>query len=240
MLCIAVPAFAQSDIKFDPTITQSEFATFSRLIAQSIFADPVQPARSTGLLGFDVGIAVTAVKVDTHSTYWQRAVPATSDFTHGGYAGVPRLVVAKGFGGGTVALTYAQISSSGIKTYGGSLDLPIIRGSVMTPELALRASYSTLTGVDVFKLKTYGLEAFLSKGFGPVMPFAAIGKMRSDARGIINSPSASILPIPPLTDSSDVTRWTAGLRVSMLVPKLVIEATKAQVTSYSAKISIGF
>ena len=243
ILCIAAaPAFAQSDIKFDPAITQSEFATFSRLIAQGIFADPVQPARANGLLGFDVGIAVTGVKVDTKSTYWQRAVPATSDFTHGGYAGIPRLVVSKGFGGGTVALTYAQISSSGIKTYGGSIDLPIIRGSVMTPELGVRASYSTLTGVDVFKLKTYGLEAFLSKGFGPVMPFAAVGKMRSDARGMIPPPGPTFAPASTmiLTDSGDVTRWSAGVRLSLLVPKLVVEATKAQVTSYSAKISIGF
>lgn len=220
-------------MKFDPTISQSEFSTFSRLIAQGIFADPVQPARSTGLLGFDVGIAATAVKVDTNSTYWRRAVPAGDDFSHGGYAAVPRLVASKGFGAGTVSATYAQISSSGIKTYGGALDLPIVRGSLMTPELAVRGSYSTLTGSDVLKLKTYGVELFLSKGFGPVMPFAAVGKMRSDARGIVS-------PQLTLTDSGDITRYTAGVRLSLLLPKLVIEATKAQVRSYSAKISVGF
>lgn len=135
-------------------------------------------------------------------------------------------------------MTYAQISSSGIKTYGGALDLPIIRGSVMTPELALRGSYSTITGVDVFKLKTYGVEAFLSKGFGPIMPFAAIGKMRSDARGTV--PGSAGVPDITMTDSADITRYSAGVRLSLLVPKLVIEATKAQVQSYSAKISFGF
>ena len=225
-------------MKFDPAITQDEFATFSRLIAQGIFADPVSPARATGILGFDVGVAATAVKVDTNSTYWQRAVPATSDFTHGGYAAVPRLVVAKGFGIGTVTATYAQISSSGIKTYGAALDLPILRGSIVTPELALRGSYSTLTGLDVLKLKTYGLEVFLSKGFGPVMPFVAVGKMRSDSRGTI--PATTRTSEITLTDSADVTRYTAGVRFSLIIPKLVIEATKAQVQSYAAKISFGF
>ncbi len=220
-------------MKFDPKVTQGEFATFSRIIAQGIFADPVQPARASGLLGFDVGIAATAVKVDEKSVYWLHAVPASDDFTHGGYAGVPRLVVSKGFGGATVAATYAQITSSGIKTFGGAIDVPIIRGSLMTPELALRGSYSTLTGSDALKLKTYGLEAFLSKGFGPVMPFAAVGKMRSDARGIVS-------PRLTLTDSGDITRYTAGVRLSLLLPKLVIEATKAQVKSYSAKLSLGF
>ena len=224
-------------MQFDPAITQGEFATFSRLMAQGIFADPVQPARAGGVLGFDVGVAVTAVKVDTNAEYWRRAVPASSDFTHSGYAAVPRLVVSKGFGAGTLSVGYAQISSSGIKTYGGALDLPLIRGSVMTPELALRASYSAMTGIDAFRLKTYGVEAFLSKGFGPVTPFAAIGKMRSDARGRVDD---AAVPSFTLTDSADITRYTAGVRISLLLPKLVVEVTKAQVRSYAAKLSIGF
>ena len=220
-------------MKFDPKITQNEFADFSRLVAQAIYADPVQPARATGLLGFDAGIAVTGVKVDTAATYWTRSVPVSSDFAHGGYATVPRLVASKGFGFATVSATYAQVQSSGIKTYGAAIDIPIIRGSVITPELALRGAYSTLTGIDVLKIKTYGLEAFLSKGFGPVTPFVALGKMRSDSRGTVTSTTT-------LTDSADVTRYTAGIRISLLLPKLTIEATKAQVTSYAAKLSIGF
>jgi hypothetical protein len=226
------------DVRFAPGITPEEFAKFSRTVGQAIFADPVQPARATSVLGFDIGVAVTAVKVDTDASWWQRSVPASSDFTHNGYAGVPRLVASKGFGGGTVSATYAQISSSGIKTYGGAIDIPIIRGSVVTPELALRGSYSTLTGVDLFKLKTYGVEAFLSKGFGPVTPYVAVGKMRSDGRGEYDVQTA--LPLPTLKDSADLTRYTAGIRLSLLVPKLVVQVTKAQVQSYSAKLSFGF
>jgi hypothetical protein len=237
VLIAAVPLFAQ-DVRFQPAITQQEFAEFSRVIAQAIFADPVQPARATSVLGFDVGLAATAVKVDENASYWIRSVPSSSEFSRSGYAGVPRIVASKGFGGGTVSATYAQINSSGIKTYGGAIDVPIIRGSVVSPELALRASYSTLTGVDVFKLKTYGVEAYLSKGFGPLTPYVALGKMRSDARGHIDSPT--LLPVADLRDSADLTRYTAGVRISLLLPKLVIQVTKAQVQSYSAKISIGF
>ena len=237
LLIAALPVFAE-DVQFDPATTQAEFAKFSRLIAQAIFADPVQPARATGVPGFDIGLAATAVKVDTNALYWRRAVPAASDFTHSGYAGVPRLVVSKGFGAGTISGTYAQISSSGIKTYGGAIDVPVIRGSIVSPELALRGSYSTLTGIDAFKLKTYGVEAFLSKGFGPVTPYVALGKMRSDGRGKTTMPT--LLPVPELKDSADVTRYTAGLRVSLMLPKLVIQVTKAEVQSYAAKISIGF
>ena len=231
-LLIALPLCA-SDVSFNPKITQAEFAKFSRLIGQGIFATPVQPARATGLLGFDVGVAATAMKIDTGASFWLHSVPQGSDFVRGNYAVVPRLVVSKGFGAGNVSVSYAKFSNSGVKTYGGALDLPIIRGSLVTPELAVRGSYATVTGVDVLKLKTYGLEIFLSKGFGPLMPYGAVGRMRTDSRGTIPN-------VLQLRDQSNITRYTAGLRLSLLVPKLVVEATQAEQRSYAAKISLGF
>ena len=229
---IALPLSA-ADIAFNSQITQSEFAKFSRVIGQGIFATPVQPARGTGLLGFDVGIAATALKIDKGAGYWTNSVPQNSSFVRGNYAAVPRIVVSKGFGGATISGSYAQFSNSGVKTFGGALDVPIIRGTVVTPEIALRGSYATMTGVDVLKLKTYGVEAFVSKGFGPLMPYAAIGRMRTDSRG-------TITPTLSLSDRADIVRYTAGLRLSMLIPKFVIEATQAEQRSYAAKISVGF
>jgi len=207
------------------------------VIGQAVYATPVQPARVTGLLSFDVGVAANIVRVDTNADYWRRAVPRTSNFTRGGYAAVPRIVVSKGFGIGTVSASYAKVSDSGIKTYGASLDVPVIRGTLVSPELALRGTYGALSGVDVLKLKTYGAELFISKGFGPLMPYAAIGRMRTDSRGTIH---LSSLPDRMLTDKSDVNRFTVGLRLSLFVPKFVVEATQAEQRSYAAKISVGF
>jgi hypothetical protein len=231
-LLIALPLCAD-DISFNPIITQAEFAKFSRLIGQGIFATPVMPARATALLGFDIGIAATALQIDKNASYWLHSVPAGSDFVHGSYATVPRLVLSKGFGAGTISGSYAKFSNSGVKTYGGALDLPIIRGTIATPELALRGSYATVTGVSVLKLKTYGLEAFLSKGFGPLTPYAAYGRMRTDSRGIVT-------PTFSLHERGDNNRYTLGLRLSLLVPKLAIEATQAEQRSYAAKLSVGF
>jgi hypothetical protein len=227
-----LPVVAQ-DISFNPAITQAEFSKFARVISQGIFPTPVQPARTTGLLSFDIGIAATALRVDTNSAYWLHSVPSGSNFVHGSYAAVPRLVVAKGFGAGTISGSYAQVSNSKIKTYGGAIDLPIVRGTLVSPELAVRGSYGTITGVDVFKLKTYGVEAFLSKGFGPLLPYIAYGRMRTDARGFI-APSVT------LNDRGDNNRLTVGARLSLFIPKFAIEATQAEQRSYAAKISFGF
>jgi hypothetical protein len=237
ILCFAAPLRAQ-DVAFNPTITQEQFRQFSRIVGQGIFADPVQPARASGILGFDVGVAATVVKIDETAAYWRAAVPDNNVLTSHGYLGVPRLVVSKGFSGGTLSGTYAKISNSGIKTWGGALDTPVIRGGMLRPELALRISYSTLTGLDVFREKTYGAELFLSKGFGPVTPYGAIGQMRTNASGDV--PATTRTPSFRLSDKSTMLRYTAGVRISLLVPKLVIEATQAEVRSYAAKVSIGF
>ncbi len=89
MVAIAVPLRAQ-DIQFDPATTQDEFAQFSRTMGQAIFATPVQPARATSLLGWDVGIAATLVKVDQNASWWRHAVPANNDFLTGGRSSAAR------------------------------------------------------------------------------------------------------------------------------------------------------
>jgi hypothetical protein len=240
----ALPLAAQTgedgnDIEFDFTITQAEFAQFSRLVGQSIYATPVEPAGSRGLLGFDVGVMATAVPVDTNASYWTHSVG--DDFTLSDHVAVPRLVVSKGLSVVNVAVSYAKVPDTDISVIGGSLDVPIISGGLVKPTLALRGAYSTLQGVDNFDLTTYGVELFLSKGFGPFTPYAAVGRMRTDAEGFItgNLPPTPT-PIPALTDQFDTNRYTVGVKLSLLLPKLVIEATQAEERSYAAKVSFGF
>ncbi|MGZ5442554.1 MAG: hypothetical protein ACXW5U_10255 [Thermoanaerobaculia bacterium] len=230
LILFAVPLSAQSDIEFDPTITQQEFETFSRLVAQGIYATPVDSARARGLLGFDIGVGATAIPVDTDAEYWQNAV--TDDFTVSDHVVVPRVIVSKGLSVATLSAMYAKVPDSDIAVWGASLDVPIISGGVVTPTLALRGAYATLQGVDDFDLNTYGLEVFLSKGFGPVTPYVAAGRARSDAEGRITDTIV-------LTDEGDSNRITVGVKLSLLLPKIVIEATQGEERSYAAKISFG-
>ena len=230
ILLAAIPLQAQSDIELDPAITQEEFETFSRLVAQSIYATPVDPARARGLLGFDIGVAVTAVPVDTSSPYWQHAVG--NDFTLNDYVAVPRIVFSKGLSVATLSAMYSKVPDSDITVWGGALDVPILSGGVLSPTLGVRGSYSILQGSDEFDLTTYGAEVFLSKGFGPVTPYVGAGITRSDAEGRI---SPTIL----LQDESRGSRVTVGLKLTLLIPKIVIEATQAEERSYAAKVSFG-
>ena len=202
-----------------------------------MFPSPVQPAGAGGLLRFDIGVAATAVKVDPNATYWARAV--NKDITlSSNYVAVPRLVVSKGLGAASVSGSYAKLGKSSGSIVGGSLDVPIINGGLLKPTLALRGSYATLRGVDVYKLNTYGAELFLGKGFGPVTPYAAIGKQRGDATGTI--PQTPRTPVITLRDKSTITRYTVGAAFNLLILRVNVEANQAEMRSYGARVSFGF
>jgi hypothetical protein len=237
-LCaFAAPLHAQSepDIKFDQNITQAEFEEFSRLVAQGIFATPVEPARARGLFGFDIGVAVTAIPVDTAATYWTKSTG--NDFTVSDYVGVPRLVASKGFAVATISGSYAKVPDADLKIWGGSVDVPVISGGLLSPTLAVRGSYSVRQGSENFDLKTYGVELFLSKGFGPLTPYGAVGRARSNATGHVPYLEGTTIDFK---DQHDTNRYTVGLKISMLIPKIVVEATQAEERSYAAKVSFGF
>ena len=70
------------------------------------------------------------------------------------------------------------------------------------------------------------------------VPEPGVVGMRSDATGTI--PATDFNPEIVLTDESDIDRITVGARLSLGIPKLVVEATQAEQRSYSAKLSIGF
>ncbi len=173
--------------------------------------------------------------VDENAQYWTKAVG--KDWSYGGYIGVPRLVVSKGLGVVTVAGMYSQVQDSDIKVFGAAIDVPIVDGGLVSPTLALRASYSMLQGVEEYDARTYGLELFLGKGIGPFTPYGAIGRMRTDSEGRIIRNGATLLT---LTDKADINRYTVGVRISLAVPKLVLEASQAEERTYAAKLSFGF
>jgi hypothetical protein len=222
------------DFDFFPGITQAEFTKFSQLVAQGIYATPVEPARARGIFGFDIGVVATAVPVDTNASYWTQSVG--NDFTISDHVVVPRLVASKGLSILTISAAYAKVPDSDLTMMGGSIDVPLIKGGLLKPNLALRGAYSQLQGSDVYDLKTYGVELFLSKSIGPITPYAAVGRMKLDAEGRIDIANATDIV---LKDNSSMNRYTVGVRISLLLPKLVIEATQAEERSYAAKVSFG-
>lgn len=221
---------------FDPSITQSEFDQISLLAGEAIFASPVDSPGTVGLLDIEIGIAANAIEVDETASYWAKSV--SDDILVEGRLLVPRLIVSKGFGAASLTASYGRVGDSDAEVWGGSLELPIIRGSITRPVLAIRGVYSQLQGVEEAELKTTGALVLLGKGFGPITPYAGWGKMWVESEGIVHLPVGDPMI---LTSDLDQDVLLLGAKLDMLFFKLAVEGTEGtEEWRYSARIAIGF
>lgn len=151
---------------------------------------------------------------------------------------MPRLVASKGLSVGTISAMYAKIPDTDVQVWGASYDMPLTSGGIATPTIALRGAYSQLRGSEELDLTTYGVELFISKGFGPITPYAAAGYAKYSSKAEVTS--TGVAPSYSLESDGNMNRYTVGVKISMLLPKLVVEATQGEERSYAAKISFGF
>lgn len=167
-------SLAIDDIKFSPAMTQDLFKKFSEELGVALSYKPVSPAEPYGITGFDLGVELSAIKID--EKYWDYAV---KNLDAPSYLFVPKIHAIKGLPFGIdIGAVYSQVPGSNIKYFGGELKYAIIQGGAVLPAVAVRGTYTQLSGVEELDLKTYGAEATISKGFGigiKLTPYAGVG-----------------------------------------------------------------
>jgi hypothetical protein len=86
-----------------------------------------------------------------------------------------------------VAVAYSPLPKTGASLLGGALSWAPLPGSAVLPALGVRASYTTVRGLDQLDFSTAGLDASISKGFGPLTPYLGAGKVwsKSQATGSV-------------------------------------------------------
>jgi len=212
-------------------LAQQEFKDLSETIGLLISYKPLAPAAPLGILGFDLGVEVTAVDVDQKASYLTKAI---SDASPPSYFVFPKLHAQKGLPFGIdVGVVYAKVQGSNIGLIGGELKWAILKGSVATPALALRGSYTTLLGVSSLDVSTYGVDASISKGFAFLTPYIGVGQVWIQSQA----------NVPGLTLSDENlsrTKGFAGLKVKLLLLSLVGEAEISKVPSYTLRANISF
>jgi hypothetical protein len=208
--------------------TKAEFDTFIDEIGTAIAYNPVAPAETLGMLGFEVGIAISTVKIDT--SIWDQVV---ADGSAPSTLPVPRLMARVGLPLGLdVGLSRIDVPGSNISVTGFELRKAILEGSMATPAVSVLAHSSKLSGVDAFDVSTYGIDVGISKGFAMLTPYAGAGQVWISGSDASNTFSDR---------SSSVTRSYAGVKVSFLpFMNLVVQADFAEVNSYSLRLNVGF
>lgn len=220
---------AGNDIVINPSMVQGQFDTLIDEMGTAIAYNPISPAEPLGTLGFEVGMAVTTVKID--KSVWNLAV---SDGSAPSSLPVPRLLARKGLPFGfDIGLSRIGVPGSNIAVNGFEVRKAILEGSTVTPAVSVLAHGSKLTGVSDLDLSTYGVDVGISKGFAMLTPYAGVGQVwikGTDNTGFGFSDR-----------KTNVTRSYAGIKIGFLpFMNLVVQADFADVNSYSLRLNVGF
>jgi hypothetical protein len=219
---------ADNDIVLPSGYLQSEFKDLSETLGLAISYKPLAPAEPLGILGLDVGVEVTAVDVDQGASFLTRVISDPPS-----YFVFPKLHAQKGLPFGIdVGVVYAKVPDSNISLIGGEVKWAILKGTVATPAIAARGSYTGLMGVDDLDLSTYGIDLSASKGFAFLTPYIGVGQVwiqsETNAAGLNFSENLSR------------TKGFAGLKLKLLLLSFVGEVEFSQVLSYTLRANISF
>lgn len=229
-IAMATPAVANDDLDSIFALNQSQFRLLAEDLGAALSYKPLTPAEPLGLvLGLDMGIEVTATQIENK---------AELDIATSGDAPstliVPKLHVHKGLPFGfDVGALYSQVPDTNITLWGAELRYAIVDGSTVMPAIGLRASFTTLEGVDQLDLETRSLDISVSKGFAIFTPYIGIGTVWI---------TATPQNIPTLTEEDfKETKVFGGLNINLAILNLALEAdTTGEALSYGAKVGLRF
>ncbi|MEC4678380.1 MAG: hypothetical protein VST69_06475 [Nitrospirota bacterium] len=216
------------DIELKTNVEQTLFEDFSKEIGLAISYLPMAPAEPLGVLGFDIGIEVTVIDID--KGLWRNVITDNPPDTFV----LPRIHLQKGLPFGfDIGASYTKLPSSNIKVIGGELKWAIVSGNAALPAIAIRGSYTTLSGVDDLDLETMGADISISKGFLFVTPYAGYGQV-----WISSEEKDPILNLQK--EEISVAKPFVGAKISLALINFVFEADFGDLPMYTARLNIGF
>jgi hypothetical protein len=128
---------------------------------------------------------------------------------------------------------YSSVPKTGVSLAGGALSWALFDGSTVLPAFGVRASYTKMFGVDQLDFYSAGLDASISKGFGPFTPYLGAGKVWLKA-----TPQSTTTLQP---ESFSQTKVFAGVGIKVTVVNFVVEYDRTGVVNtYGAKLGLRF
>lgn len=241
LICVLITAATAcaKDISFTSPLTQDQFKDVSRQLGSLLGYRKTAPAEPLGITGFDIGVEVSAMSIDSSSAYWEAAFGGDAP----GYLGYGRLRARKGLPFGIdVGAMYAYVPDSNVEAYGFELSKAILEGSVVTPALGVRATYTRLTGLNDLDMQTAGADGTLSKGFAILTPYIGGGMLWIESKAKGDLQALSTAAGSKLSDESLwIPRGFAGVKLAFFpLLSLTAEAEYAVRPIYSLKLAVGF
>ena len=229
LLTGAAVAFAGSTIDQLQNAAQSEFRLLSEDLGAALSYKPLAPAEPLGITGFDIGVSATATRLE-HAAVLEKVTSSSAPST----VVVPRIQAVKGLPFNIdIGASYAGVPGSNIKLIGVEIKYAILAGSVATPALAIRGSYTKLSGVDQLDFNTKGIDVSVSKGFAVATPYVGVGTV-----WVTSTPNN----IAGLTEEKfRENKYFGGVNLNFGLFNMAFEADRTgDATSYGAKFGLRF
>ena len=220
-------ALSINDIDQIQTLTQQEFRAFSEDLAAALSYKGLTPTTPLGVTGFDIGIAVTATKLENHSTFEKAA---GGDFPS--EVPVPSLRFHKGLPYGIdIGLMYAAVPGSNVQMWGGELRYAFMSG-VAVPSIGVRGAFTRVSGVDQLDFDTRSLDISIAKGFAGFTPYGGIGKVWANSDPKVGALSK---------EEVSKTKTFLGLQVNLAITNIVFEFDRTgDADTYGIKLGLRF
>lgn len=146
---------------------------------------------------------------------------------------IPRVRFDEGLSSGVdVGGFYSALPDSSFNLWGAEARYSLLNSGIAHPALAVRGSFTRLSGSDQLNLDTAGLELSVSKGFSFFTPYAGLGRV-----WVRSSPNVSSL------DSEDFAadKYFLGAKLNLGVFNLNLEGDRTgDATSYRMKFGWRF
>jgi hypothetical protein len=230
-----------ADIEFNAGLTQKAFKDLSKEAAAVLSYKNLAPAEPLGITGFDIGLESSFVSISTgNNNYWEKAFADDAPSV----LPAPKIRIRKGLPAGIdIGAMYSTVPGSNIKLYGAEISYAILEGTVATPALGVRGTYTKLTGVEDLDFQTTGFDVSISKGFVMLTPYAGVGMVHfsSTAKGNLQTLSTALTGSPLSDEKQWQPRYFGGLKISPF-PLFGITAEYEYLNRpvYSLKIALSF
>ena len=224
-LVVSPVTWAAGDIDNISNLDQNLFKDLTNDLGAALSYRAITPDKPLDNLGFDIGFDIVSTNLESDAL--EQATTGTAP---------DQLLMPKvhfhsdlplGF---DVSAFYGSVYNSNIDLIGGELRYAIYDGGALTPAIAIRGTFSQLSGVDELDLHTRGLELSVSKGFASFTPYAGISTMWID----------SDTTIPGLAgENVSKNKYFLGFNLNLGLMNITAETEKTDNDEATANARIG-
>jgi hypothetical protein len=170
------PSVKTCSMVIDPSLTQAQWATFTRQAGAIISFKSLTPAEPLGKLNFTLGVDYSSTPVDQHDPAWINTFAhPDADCPLGDQIQFPtvraRLGVSRTM---DVAGYWTTAPGANYGFVGGEFKYAFLRESARVPAAAVTTSAAFLAGVPDFNLSVYSVGLVASKRIAMFTPYLGV------------------------------------------------------------------